>query len=308
MQALTCRTFAGGTGLSTTDATSYATISITPTTGWTTILVSLAHRAAGSIPDPTATQTSLTFTRRAAIAAPGGAVKLSVFTAPSVASPSAGTCTVDFGATTLDSHTYFVFEVDSDVADILAQAAVTGTVTAGTTYNLALGSAAASLGNALLVLMGNDINSGALRCEQGYLVPNSSTAPAVNVPARDAAGFTLSFGFRADTSDTTATVTQSSANGCGIILELVNPRAIQAGAYALSGTVLDTDGVTPVSGATVRVIDRTYGDSKTATTNGSGVWSLSVNSNAADRYAAYVEYESGGNHYSDVAYFELQAA
>lgn len=81
---------------------------------------------------------------------------------------------------------------------------------------------------------------------------------------------------------------------------------IYAGAYSLSGEVLN--GGTPVSGATVRVIDRVTGLSSTAITNGSGLWSLAVEHNDADRYAAYAEYENGGTKYCDVAYWAITAA
>lgn len=81
---------------------------------------------------------------------------------------------------------------------------------------------------------------------------------------------------------------------------------IATGAYALSGTVLN--GGVAVSGATVRVIDRTTGLTRTATTDGSGAWSLSVESNAADRYAAMAEYTSGGTKYRAFAPWALTAA
>ena len=81
---------------------------------------------------------------------------------------------------------------------------------------------------------------------------------------------------------------------------------IAAGSYALSGTV--TNAAVGVTGATVTVIDRTTGLTKQATTDGSGDWTMSVESNAADRYAAYAEYENGGTKYQALAPWALTAA
>lgn len=81
---------------------------------------------------------------------------------------------------------------------------------------------------------------------------------------------------------------------------------IAAGSYALSGTV--TNASTGVTGATVTVIDRVTGLTKQATTDGSGDWTMSVESNAADRYAAYAEYENGGNKYRALAPWSMTAA
>lgn len=82
--------------------------------------------------------------------------------------------------------------------------------------------------------------------------------------------------------------------------------AVLTGSYALSGTVLN--GVTPVENATVCVIDRVTGLTTTTLTDVNGDWSISVESNAADRYAAYAEYENGGILRNALAPWALTAA
>lgn len=293
-----------GGSQSATDASSYATASYTPTTGRTTIAAVVAYRAAGSITNPTATQTSLTLTLRLSVVAPGGLAELHVFTAPSTGSPAAGVLTFDFGGQTQDGAAFLVLEVDADVADIIVQS-VTNTVAAGTGYTLTLPGAVASALNGTLAIIAADANSSTLRPEVGYGSPTPPNLAAMPMPFRDATPFSLAMGFRA-TADTACVVTQSSANGMGVLIELLNPNAIQAGAYALSGVVEDNG--SPISGATVRVIDEVTGDSKTTTTNGSGEWSLSVNHNTAARYSAMVNYENGGTKYNALAFFDLTAA
>ncbi|UOF81219.1 putative transglutaminase [Caudoviricetes sp.] len=302
MKALNIFALGAGGGVSALDQTSYATASVTPTSGRTSFLVSLALRAAGTITTPTASGAGLTWTGQTPVANAAGTLKLTVFSAPNTA-PSAGAVTVDFAGQTQDAHAHLIFEVDEATGVVQI---VSGSVTAGTTYNMTAAAAAAT-GNALLAIFGCAVNTGSLRPEQGYVVPASSSAAVVAVPFRDAAGLSLAFGFRPEISDLTCTVTQGSGDGIGFLIELRNPNAVQAGSYTLSGTVT-TDGATPVSGATVRVIDRTTGDSKTTTTDVNGDWSMSVSSNTAGRYAAMAEYEDGGDRFNSPAPWYLTAA
>lgn len=305
-QALNIYTpISNGGSQSATDASSYATASYTPTTGRTTIAAIVSYRAAGSITNPTATQTSLTLTLRESVVAPGGLAELHVFTAPSTGSPAAGVLTFDYAGQTQDGAAFMVFEVDADVADIIVQS-VTGTVAAGTTYTMTLPGAVASALNGTLAIIACDANSSVLRPEVGYTSPTPPNVAVMAMPFRDATPFTLAMGFR-PVADTACVVTQGSSNGMGVLLELRNPNAIQAGAYTLSGVVEDNG--TPISGATVRIIDEVTGDSITTTTNGSGVWSQSVNFNTANRYSAMVNYTDGGSQrYNALAYFDLTAA
>lgn len=295
MRPLNCYSFGAGGAITAVDATNQTTIAYTPTIGRTAFLWHAVLRGAGEPNNPTMTCTNgLTWTRRASVYA--GAVKISLFTAP-VGSSSSGTANVDYGGQTQDVLSYAFGEVDADVADLIVQI-VTNTVAAGTGYTLTLPGAFKSAGNGVMVGFACDINSGSLRSEQGYNVPNTSSAAALAVPFRDAGGLSLGYAWRPD-NDAACVITQGSANGVGIMFEMLNPNAIQDGAYVLSGNVKRA-GVNQL-GATVRVIDRTTGDSKTTTTDASGNWSLSVNHATADRYAAMWEYETGGQKYAGVA-------
>jgi len=80
---------------------------------------------------------------------------------------------------------------------------------------------------------------------------------------------------------------------------------IPTGSYEISGTV--TDGGVAVSGATVRVIDRVRGLVSSTTTNGSGIYAVSVDVNTADQFAAFVEHTDGGDDYQALAPWGITA-
>jgi hypothetical protein len=81
--------------------------------------------------------------------------------------------------------------------------------------------------------------------------------------------------------------------------------SIPTGSYEIAGAV--TLSSSPVSGATVRVVDRVRGLVSATTTNGSGEWSVSVDVNTADQFAAVVEYEDGGQKYNAPAPWAITA-
>lgn len=88
-------------GDSTTDATSFATNSVTPVAGNLYHLVIGATQAASaSIADPTVTGCSLTWTKIVSDPATGGGRKLWFYRA--MGSPTTGALTISFGATSVD--------------------------------------------------------------------------------------------------------------------------------------------------------------------------------------------------------------
>lgn len=72
----------------------------------------------------------------------------------------------------------------------------------------------------------------------------------------------------------------------------------------VSGTV--TLSGSPVSGANVRVINQTTGDEFTGTTNGSGVYSISV-PNTTDLYHVVVTYNDGSDDYNALSLWDVDA-
>jgi hypothetical protein len=120
-------------------------------------------------------------------------------------------------------------------------------------------------------------------------------------------GIRLNTVFRPDIASA-VTATSGSANLLAFAVETAfdNDFAIPTGAYSLSGTV--TESASPVSGATVRVIDRTRNLTSTTTTDVNGDWSVSVDVNTAGQFAAMAEWDDAGTKYQALAPWSITAA
>lgn len=129
-------------GLSTTDANSYATASVTPTANRLVILC-VRNRKAGGGDTPTATGNSLTWVQMGTVLSGGGTQRITFFRAMS-ATPTAGAITIDFGGVTQTACSWSVSEFDgvlttgTDGADAVSQPTVCAAGQSGLTVVVTL--------------------------------------------------------------------------------------------------------------------------------------------------------------------------
>lgn len=292
-------------GSSSSDATSYAATSVTPTSGRVLLAYCASQIGSGTPNTPTASGTNgFSGTWTAIANSVQDQTKITLFRSTAQSSV-AGVVTFDFAGQTQIGACWQILQWQNVATTINVQSK-TAVTNGGTSLNFNGDPLAtfASEFNATYVCMAasgsfvtvrsNDTQGSLAQIPQGASSLNelgacywrASGAVASPLLAVSGAG-----------SDMVAIAIEVGHDGSF---------AIPTGAYALSGTV--TSGGSPVSGATVRVIDRTRNLISSTTTNGSGAWSVSVDVNTADRFAAYAEYESGGTKYQALAPWALTAA
>lgn len=292
-------------GSSTTDATSYATGSVTPTNGRVLLAFCATQITAGTPNTPTASGTNgLSGTWTAIANSVQDQTKITLFR--SVATSSvAGVLTFDLAGQTQLSACWEILQWQN-VATTINTQSKTAVTNGGTSLNFngdplaAFASSfngtyvCAAVSGSFITVRGSDT--------QGTLaqIPHAATS-AGEINACD-------FYSAGEVSSPSIACSGAGSDFVAVAIEVAHDGsfAIPTGAYTLSGSV--TSGGSPVSGATVRVIDRTRNLISSTTTNGSGAWSVSVDVNTADRFAAYAEYESGGTKYQALAPWALTAA
>ncbi len=291
-------------GSSSTDATSYAATSVTPTSGRILLAYCATQIGAGTPNTPTASGTngfSGTWTEIAN--AVQDQTKITLFRS-TAASSVAGVLTFDFAGQTQIGACWQVLQWQNVASTINVQSR---TAVANGATSLSFGSPLSAFASPFNTTYVCAAASGS------FITVRATDAVGVLAQVPQAASAIGEIGACDWVSSGAVLAPALACSGAGsdlvaVAIEVAHDGsfAIPTGAYSLSGTV--TSGGSPVSGATVRVVDRTRGYVSTATTNGSGAWSVSVDVNTADRFAAFAEYENGGTKYQALAPWALTAA
>lgn len=197
------------------DATSGTKNSWTPVAGRIAYACVVSRVGSGTVDQPTAAGNGQTWDVVSHVTE--GTLGLTMFRAI-VASPSAGTLVFDWGAQTQIALGWIVFEmVNLNTTDPEINLK-TGTASAGTSLTVTFDNAFGSAWNGTLFAIALNTN-GAITEEDGLLaVVPASQAGSGEVGASD--GIRMYVGFR-PTNDAAVSATFSSADACGIAVELV---------------------------------------------------------------------------------------
>lgn len=288
-----------------TDATTHALPSTTPTSG--AVLTAYVHSliAAGTPNTPTASGTNgLSGTWTAIGSAVQDQVRITAFRSVA-ASGVAGVLTFDFAAQTNSAFVAELHQWDGVTSNPIVQFK-TAVVNAGTTGNFDGDPLAAFSNpmNATFFVMG---------ATGSFVVPRMNNTEGVMMMLPAVAGTNAEASAMSAFTPGTNLSPDFAVGGAGsdivaIAMEMGwdGDTSIPTGSYEISGTAVD--GVTPLSGATIRVYDRVRGFVSETTSNGSGVWSVSVDVNTASQFAVFGEYEDGGTTYQAYAPWSITGA
>jgi hypothetical protein len=287
-----------------TDATTHALPSATPTSGavLTASVVNVIGSGTPTVPTAAGTNgLSGTWTQIATVTQ--DLIRTTTFRSVA-ASGVAGVLTFSFGGTTQSAFVAELHQWDGVTSDLIVQSK-TAVVNGGTSGNFD-GDPLAALSNpmnAVFFCMG---------ATGSFIVPrmNNTQGTLAMLPAVAGTNTECS-GLSAFTSSATLSpafaVGGAGSDIAAIAMEIAwdGDLSIPTGSYELSGTI--RRGGSPQSGATVRVFDRVRGFTSSTTTDGSGLWSVSVDVNTADQFSAWVEYETGGTKYRTLAPWAITA-